>query len=871
MRRFFGAILTGAAMLLVLACGGGESPEPTETATPAPSATPTAAPTVTGTATPEPTPTSTPSPTPEPTPFPTPTGPAVTVEGPLVVLSEGVLFESREDRICRVYVADVDTGRFWTPLDYSCALSEVPFGYDHILLPDYAIELAGTNLVVWSDSEVRLVGLNGHTEALLFEHEAIRELMVSPDGRRVAITHGDRFALTVIDIASGEGVLEVVDGDPRLAPLLETASSLADERLEGLLTLGNWSPDSSALSVRAFDGRPSDELGLPDQVAILTVDGDARVLPRDWLLFPDFRHVLRPGEQIRPFALGPFLGGGYLWKSFDVTEADASQSLWTVEGVEGQGIVPADPAMSAIGPGQFLFFEAGDVLPADIYESVFEAAGRAQRAWEEGLPDTGLTARLLDLEGGESRELSHVEWVELKARDAPVCSACYYDGTRYFRWPGCFLLFDGQVVWEGYPELIGLIEFGEPLQLQGLVLREWVEPRAPPDTSRPAEVVGPLLVYSLLDAESRTGEEPPVPLLNHRVVVHDTGTGHTWTAFEQRVPLGHRVVVHDTAAANSLGPRVPLTPPRTLRLWPAGRGLVVLDDAGLRYVALDGTGSRVLIDELSEIERLSQLVATPGRERIAVLVYRDDTPKDYLHGGEGHWPASYRLLLFDLPSGNILASETLGYPGGQLHVSPWREEYGGFVITVDAYDVAPDLGILDPWEAVFRLLPEGAPLVGHLSPGLRYAVRVWLENRGRYWDVSDYGMDDESSGRLEVIDYQTERVLWSVDVASARAHSLWTWVAPDRLAWASGEIPDLYEAGATVSVLTVSTGEVEVMDSAEFTKRPLNTPEKPEPEPEPRASVRCPDDRGQPCQVLLDGEVVGEGRWAEIIGFIELD
>ena len=40
-----------------------------------------------------------------------------------------------------------------------------------------------------------------------------------------------------------------------------------------------------------------------------------------------------------------------------------------------------------------------------------------------------------------------------------------------------------------------------------------------------------------------------------------------------------------------------------------------------------------------------------------------------------------------------------------------------------------------------------------------------------------------------------------------------------------------------------------------------------------RASVRCPDhaDPIQWCAVLLDGEVMGEGRWADAIGFVALD
>ncbi|MCY3887898.1 MAG: hypothetical protein OXG19_09415 [Chloroflexi bacterium] len=46
----------------------------------------------------------------------------------------------------------------------------------------------------------------------------------------------------------------------------------------------------------------------------------------------------------------------------------------------------------------------------------------------------------------------------------------------------------------------------------------------------------------------------------------------------------------------------------------------------------------------------------------------------------------------------------------------------------------------------------------------------------------------------------------------------------------------------------------------------------PAPTPEPsRASADCPENPARSCRVLLDGAVVGEGRWPQIIGFIELD
>ena len=67
---------------------------------------------------------------------------------------------------------------------------------------------------------------------------------------------------------------------------------------------------------------------------------------------------------------------------------------------------------------------------------------------------------------------------------------------------------------------------------------------------------------------------------------------------------------------------------------------------------------------------------------------------------------------------------------------------------------------------------------------------------------------------------------------------------------------------AEVSVIDVETGEIEVMDSEEYLARF---------HPPPRATTDCPPNPARACRILLDGEVVGEGRWPTIIGFIELD
>ena len=59
-------------------------------------------------------------------------------------------------------------------------------------------------------------------------------------------------------------------------------------------------------------------------------------------------------------------------------------------------------------------------------------------------------------------------------------------------------------------------------------------------------------------------------------------------------------------------------------------------------------------------------------------------------------------------------------------------------------------------------------------------------------------------------------------------------------------------------------GEIAFLDSA-WHPGPL------EPESESPASADCPENPAHSCRILLDGAVVGEGRWPAIIGVIELD
>ena len=133
------------------------------------------------------------------------------------------------------------------------------------------------------------------------------------------------------------------------------------------------------------------------------------------------------------------------------------------------------------------------------------------------------------------------------------------------------------------------------------------------------------------------------------------------------------------------------------------------------------------------------------------------------------------------------------------------------------------------------------------SPNARYAAR------------------GKSSG-IEITDFSTGHILWTVNAA----RRLGEWASGHQLAWSSGAHRFDFESrrpypdaeSVEVSVIDVTTGEIEVMDSADYLARFR---------PPPRAALECPEHPAEPCRIILDGEVVAEGRWARIVGSIDVD
>ena len=82
----------------------------------------------------------------------------------------------------------------------------------------------------------------------------------------------------------------------------------------------------------------------PDRLAVLGLDGDLRLVPEGWRLSPDARYALRPGERVVPplYLDNYYDNDTYLWKNFEVLDAESGDVLWTVEAGGESGFTPYD-------------------------------------------------------------------------------------------------------------------------------------------------------------------------------------------------------------------------------------------------------------------------------------------------------------------------------------------------------------------------------------------------------------------------------------------------------------------------------------------------------------------------------------------------
>ena len=876
MRNVAIAALVGV-IALGLACDGEDSSTTTPTSSPASTSTATAspspAPTATATASPSPAPTATATSSPSPastatatsspspaatataTASPSPAATATAMPNPspatmtLAVFSTLVSEAYREEGwewARRVYVIDIGAGTYWRAFDY---------------LYEGATRLLTANgSIVFADGErVRRFAPDGRNETTLYEGEAIRELSVSPDGAKVAFT--DANGILVLDVASGERLLRA-GRDAELATLLPDAS-------DATFSIERWNAASDAIAITASDG------GTRNRTGILALDGDLQVLPRNrGNLSPDLRHAIRTRDTT---------GYGVV-SGFDVIELESGRTVWTAP-VDADTFIIPWPGWQ-FGPDRFSWFEmsrkigdspcrydltarlreAGNVTAAHTCIGPVSIAYGDIAEWEEGFDGESAVVgpRILDIASGAVREPARNEWRRMRA-DAARLSTRGFCGFRQGG-AACSLLYEGRPTWTG-PDLeaIGIIELDEPFAPRGVEVRAAPRPSAPEAPPARAEMAGPLLVWSEAGGhEAETGEGGAERFhLLRRVMVHDAGTGRSWRAFDYRYPPPDYAYIH---------PAVQVQAAR------AGFTVWVEDgwNAGaVRFVSLDGRETTLV-----EHPAIRGVLLSPSGERAVVRTGAEDM--------EG------ALLILDLPSGrlhrridlsvlrarSLFPDEWMGEGEFRLDLIParWSEDETRISVVAIRY---PDwdlsglasynsiqysgdylTGVL-PLDGAFRLLPPDVSEQA-LSPDFRYIARG-RDDAGEY--EAYHWMN------LDIVDVATERVVRSVPVGERTdGRGLfsddWGWTADGRFAWSPGYRsrasagPDDEAEAHPVDLLDVRTGGIEHLAPEEYFARYVSE----------RASASCPeDDPIGLCTVLLDGEVVGRGQWARVIGVVGID
>ena len=174
-------------------------------------------------------------------------------------------------------------------------------------------------------------------------------------------------------------------------------------------------------------------------------------------------------------------------------------------------------------------------------------------------------------------------------------------------------------------------------------------------------------------------------------------------------------------------------------------------------------------------------------------------------------------------------------------------------------------------DGAFTVLPDNT-WESRLSPDFRYTLREFDVSHAGGWMRMNIVIAEVASGR--VVHTASTR---HPDTASPRPQ--WQWTADGRhFAWSTGDgfnfrTGRIAEGGddGEVWLLNVETGATERLTARAYAERrsPAASPAVEFPD----FDASCPGDADpiQFCAVLLDGVAVGEGRWAEAIGFVALD
>lgn len=407
----------------------------------------------------------------------------------------------------------------------------------------------------------------------------------------------------------------------------------------------------------------------------------------------------------------------------------------------------------------------------------------------------------------------------------------------------CELWYDERLVREGAGEWLfwhGLVDLTGATALRGITLFERAEDPLPPAAPARAEMVGPLLIYEVRGKDEHTLVDLETGWArNWWVMAYDEGTGRSWKFAERLGPsprsLDHTLALQKAHMGVVIGARV--------TWWASGPPV---------YVGLAGQHT-VLLDRRGELGWWFQV--SPDGKKVAAFRIGEGVRILDLSGKE--------LFFHDEQTGSDFVVDILGYPdnfpGKVVSGVRWSEK-GDRIAAMYGNPVGGAITwiMVGPDEAIKEICTTPYPSDCGLSPDFRFIVR------SRYEEMEGSG---EQQWYFDISEFDTNRLLHSLEVGPGVDWSNLEWASTTRFAWSRDF--DFYwqrlqwdAEHAEVSVIDVESGEIEVMDSAEYLARF---------HPPSRATTDCPPNPAHACRILLDGEVVGEGRWPSVIGFIEID
>ena len=811
LRQLAAALVTVTA-LGALSCGGGEQLHP---ASPAPTATPTsettptpapATPPQTATATPVATATATATPTPAPSSTATATPTPEPTPAPVTVAGPLLVFSE---------IVEVDRGR----PQYGRTETRRVYVYD-LSTDRYWVAFDYQHTVLGSGIERSAVKVAGES-LIVWTEDEVRRFSLAGETERVLFENdqiswlepspdGTRVAVAYGVNPSGGTrhagvlVLDIATG----RELLDTGRRFAPIFTGYSYDLRQrWHGDGTALLV--------EERGQP---GLLRLDGTFDVLPEDWHLSPDLRYALRVGEEVGAISLNPH-HTRIVWESLDVLDIETGYVLWTVQTQEGGGVYQHGDSFgdSWWGPGL-------PTEPAweDRRHAFFKELA-PEPDWRVGYQPYLGVPKVLDVASGEVQPLTAEVEGLLRGRVGSECGPPSPLGR---------ICYNGRLIWEGSFRHLGAVEPGGDIELHGIVpLVVAVESDPPPLPSRD-EIVGPFLLYEVYRSH------PTTPRL---AIAYDEGTAKSWTLYRREHPYL-------------------CSPPQA-----AQGGFVTCRGSELLHVAVDGQ-TAPLVDR-----RPAEFRVSPDGSKVAMRFYGGGL------GPDGRYNPA-RTVVLDIPSAEEILRvvheeipSSVGLPPAQTSWTvwglAWTSDSSAIVLEVVDDDMGyggPAVGVIGRLDGTLHLIP--CPVDDYDLTPRCYAPDGRHVVRGRDTESGEY---TESNWRyLDIIDSETEEVLWSAESSVVLGDWDWQWASTDHFAWSEALLPRIYPSEfaptashADVSVLDIRTGEIELLDTDDYLARFHS----------PRATADCPQNPGHPCRILLDGEVVGEGRLPIIIGTVEID